>query len=73
VQGDAGELNQVWTNLVDNAVDAMDGSGTLRMSAHADDHGVVVERHGGDITIDPGAGGTVVSVRRPFRSQVRRS
>ena len=24
-----GELNQVWTNLVDNAVDAMDGSGTL--------------------------------------------
>ena len=25
----AGELNQVWTNLIDNAVDAMDGSGTL--------------------------------------------
>ena len=23
----AGELNQVWTNLVDNAVDAMDGDG----------------------------------------------
>jgi len=28
-----GELNQVWTNLVDNAVDAMDGSGTLVVSA----------------------------------------
>ncbi len=26
----AGELNQVWTNLIDNAVDAMDGDGTLR-------------------------------------------
>ncbi len=25
----AGELNQVWTNLIDNAVDAMDGAGTL--------------------------------------------
>jgi len=24
-----GELNQVWTNLIDNAVDAMDGQGTL--------------------------------------------
>ena len=27
-----GELNQVWTNLIDNAVDAMDGDGTLRVS-----------------------------------------
>ena len=26
-----GELNQVWTNLIDNAVDAMDGAGTLRV------------------------------------------
>ena len=25
----AGELNQVWTNLIDNAIDAMGGSGTL--------------------------------------------
>jgi signal transduction histidine kinase len=24
-----GELNQVWTNLIDNAVDAMEGQGTL--------------------------------------------
>ena len=28
----ASELNQVWTNLIDNAADAMDGSGTLRLS-----------------------------------------
>jgi signal transduction histidine kinase len=27
------ELNQVWTNLIDNAVDAMDGSGTLTVRA----------------------------------------
>jgi signal transduction histidine kinase len=38
-----GELNQVWTNLIDNAVDAMDGAGTLRLTARAEDDGVVVE------------------------------
>jgi signal transduction histidine kinase len=26
-----GELNQVWTNLIDNAIDAMDGEGTLTL------------------------------------------
>jgi len=38
-----GELNQVWTNLIDNAIDAMDGNGTLRISTGADGDGVVVE------------------------------
>jgi signal transduction histidine kinase len=38
-----GELNQVWTNLVDNAVDAMDGSGMLTVRTHADGDWVVVE------------------------------
>jgi signal transduction histidine kinase len=38
-----GELNQVWTNLIDNAVDAMDGTGTLRLSTRAAGSGVVVE------------------------------
>ena len=38
-----GELNQVWTNLIDNAVDAMDGAGTLTVRTSADDHHVVVE------------------------------
>ena len=38
-----GELNQVWTNLVDNAVDAMDGDGTLRITTRADDDAIVVE------------------------------
>ncbi len=38
-----GELNQVWTNLIDNAIDAMDGSGTLRVATHAAGDAVVVE------------------------------
>jgi signal transduction histidine kinase len=29
VCGHAGELNQVWTNLIDNAIDAVDGSGRI--------------------------------------------
>jgi signal transduction histidine kinase len=29
------ELNQVWTNLIDNAVDAMDGRGTLTLRTRA--------------------------------------
>lgn len=36
------ELNQVWTNLIDNAVDAMDGAGTLRLATSLDDLGNVV-------------------------------
>ncbi|TCC17095.1 sensor histidine kinase [Kribbella sindirgiensis] len=39
----AGELNQVWTNLIDNAVDAMDGVGTLRITTLADGDRIVVE------------------------------
>jgi signal transduction histidine kinase len=33
------ELNQVWTNLVDNAIDAMDGQGTLTLRASPDPSG----------------------------------
>ena len=33
------ELNQVWTNLIDNAIDAMDGRGTLTVRAEADPEG----------------------------------
>jgi signal transduction histidine kinase len=38
-----GELNQVWTNLIDNAVGAMDGHGTLRLTTRAEGSSVVVE------------------------------
>jgi signal transduction histidine kinase len=33
VEAFAGELNQVWTNLIDNAIDAMDGRGVLTVHA----------------------------------------
>ncbi len=37
------ELNQVWTNLIDNAVDAMGGTGTLTVRTYAENDCVVVE------------------------------
>ena len=104
------ELNQVWTNLIDNAIDAMDGRGTLRLATRLEgddvvvevgDTGpgmppavaarafeafyttkdvgkgtglgldiaqrIVVERHGGTITIDSQPGETVLRVRIPAR------
>jgi signal transduction histidine kinase len=106
----AGELNQVWTNLIDNAVDAMGGSGTLRVATRAEDGEVVieigdtgsgmppevaarafeafyttkdvgqgtglgldiarriiVERHGGKISIDSRPGETTLRVELPIR------
>jgi len=108
IQAYPGELNQVWTNLIDNAIDAMAGAGTLRLSTRAEGNDVVievgdtgpgmppqvaarafeafyttkdvgqgtglgldiarrivVERHGGTITIDSRPGKTVLRVRIP--------
>ena len=42
VEAYAGELNQVWTNLIDNAVDAMSGAGTLRISIRVKGDAAVV-------------------------------
>lgn len=110
IEAIAAELNQVWTNVIDNAHDAMKGAGTLRVSTRAVGNGVVVEigdtgpgmpdevrahafdpfyttksvgmgtglgldisrriiveRHGGEITIEPGEGETVLRVRLPRR------
>jgi len=39
----AGELNQVWTNLIDNAIDAMDGHGTLTIRTRRDGDRALVE------------------------------
>ena len=43
IEAYAGELNQVWTNLIDNAIDAMDGAGTLTVATRAAGDHVVVE------------------------------
>jgi signal transduction histidine kinase len=37
------ELNQVWTNIIDNAIDAMSGQGELRVRTYREDDCVVVE------------------------------
>lgn len=44
------ELNQVWTNLIDNAVDAVHGTGKICISTCQEDDQVVVE------IVDDGAG-----------------
>jgi signal transduction histidine kinase len=37
------ELNQVWTNIIDNAIDAMGGEGKIRIRTYREDNCVVVE------------------------------
>jgi signal transduction histidine kinase len=43
IEAYASELNQVWTNIIDNAIDAMDGEGTLIVRTRQEDPWVVVE------------------------------
>lgn len=43
IQAYASELNQVWTNIIDNAIDAMEGEGTLVLRTRREDPWVVVE------------------------------
>lgn len=53
------ELNQVWTNLIDNAADAMSGSGRLTIRTRAAAGGVAVEIQDDGGGIPPGALGKV--------------
>ncbi len=50
----AAELNQVWTNLIDNAIDAMEGQGTLRIATLCDKADIVVAITDSGPGIDPG-------------------
>jgi signal transduction histidine kinase len=43
IEAYASELNQVWTNIIDNAVDAMNGKGEIKIKTYAEDHRVIVE------------------------------
>jgi signal transduction histidine kinase len=50
VRGFAAELNRVWGNLIDNALDATSGGGRVQVLAHQEDQSVVVR------ILDDGAG-----------------
>jgi signal transduction histidine kinase len=50
IPANAGELNQVWTNLIDNAIDAIDDDGELRIEVGQEDAWVAVR------VIDSGPG-----------------
>lgn len=43
IQAHGSELNQVWTNLIDNAIDAMDGKGKLTLRTRREGTYIVVE------------------------------
>jgi PAS domain S-box-containing protein len=43
IQAYGSELNQVWTNIIDNAIDAMDGQGVIVIRTRMEDPWVVVE------------------------------
>lgn len=43
IEAYASELNQVWTNIIDNAVDALDGKGEITLRTYEQDDRVVVE------------------------------
>ncbi len=43
IEAYASELNQVWTNIIDNAADAMNGKGEIRIRTYEEDNRVVVE------------------------------
>jgi signal transduction histidine kinase len=43
VEAYGSSLNQVWTNLLDNALDAVAGHGTIEIRAHAGESVVIVE------------------------------
>lgn len=43
IQARAGELNQVWTNMIDNAIDALNSNGTIRLITRCEHDFVMVE------------------------------
>jgi signal transduction histidine kinase len=43
IEAHGSELNQVWTNIIDNAIDAMNGKGELTLRTSSKDNSIVVE------------------------------
>jgi signal transduction histidine kinase len=60
VRGYAGELNQIWGNLIDNALDAVASGGRVEVSANRNGEGVVVR------VIDNGIGIAAQDLPRIF-------
>ena len=107
IEASGRDLNQVWTNLIDNAADAMEGAGELSIETSSDGDWVsvavadtgpgmpsetaerifdpffttkepgkgtglglhtvhtIIQRSGGEITVDTGSNGTTFTVRLP--------
>ena len=53
IEAYVGELNQVWTNVIDNAIDAMNGHGKLVLRTRSREHEVIVEIIDSGPGIDP--------------------
>jgi signal transduction histidine kinase len=43
IEAFASELNQVWTNIIDNAIDALNGKGEIKIKTYEEDQRVIVE------------------------------
>jgi signal transduction histidine kinase len=43
IQAYGSELNQVWTNIIDNAINAMNGNGKITLKTYKQDEWLVVE------------------------------
>ena len=43
IEARGNELNQVWTNIIDNAITAMEGKGTLKVKTYRQDDWIVVQ------------------------------
>jgi signal transduction histidine kinase len=113
IQGFGSELNQVWTNLIDNAIGAMNSMGALELKAYQDEdwivvevadngpgipadvqekifdpffttkapgegtglglnisHGIIVEKHGGQISVNSKPGATRFTIKLPIENQL---
>ena len=59
IEADVGELNQVWTNILDNAIDAMASHGLITLTTREDGEGIVVELEDDGPGVPPEIAGNV--------------